>query len=121
MQKNKKIILSIIAVFFMIGTIMAMFAVNGTVGSDKAYFNGVIKEVQESQVLVEPEKGTFQGSTDAIWITLNTVSPNLPKNLKVGDTIRIVYDGMIQETYPAQINGAYAIYLIKDGEILPNN
>ena len=39
--------------------------------------------------------------------------------MKEGTTVRIVYNGIIAETYPAQINEVYAIYLVNSkGEII---
>ena len=35
-------------------------------------------------------------------------------DLKKGTKVRIYYDGMIAETYPAQIRGAYDIILLSE-------
>lgn len=40
----------------------------------------------------------------------------IPENLKVGDRIRIVYSGEIQETYPAGLVSVYAIYMASEVE-----
>ncbi|MCR5264298.1 MAG: hypothetical protein K6D94_10515, partial [Clostridiales bacterium] len=64
--------------------------------------------------LVEPAEGSWElSSADRIYIDTQNMSDDPSKftllTLRAGDTVRITYDGMIAETYPAQINNASAI------------
>ena len=64
--------------------------------------------------LVEPAEGSWElSSADRIYIDTQNMSDDPSKftlrTLRAGDTVRITYDGMIAETYPARINSASAI------------
>ena len=64
--------------------------------------------------LVEPVEGSWElASADRIYVDTQNMtdvqSRYTLRALRAGDTVRITYDGMIAETYPAQINGASEI------------
>ena len=64
--------------------------------------------------LVEPVEGSWElASADRIYVgtpdMTDEASQYTLSALRAGDTVRIAYDGMIAETYPAQINGASEI------------
>ena len=44
-----------------------------------------------------------------------TVEGEIPA-LAAGDLVRVTYDGMIQETYPAGISGAVSIEKLEESE-----
>ncbi len=70
-------------------------------------------------LLVKPLEGTGErNSSDKIQVP--TVGTELEgrTDIKKGTRVRIMYDGMIQETYPAQLNSVYAVYLYSE---LPDN
>ncbi|MBQ7117624.1 MAG: hypothetical protein IJN88_05380 [Clostridia bacterium] len=70
-------------------------------------------------ILVRPLDGTAESrSSDKIHVS--TVGTDLEgrTDIKKGTKVRIIYDGMIQETYPAQINAVSAVYLHSE---LPDN
>lgn len=76
-----------------------------------ASFDAVILDVYENAVLVEPVEGSTERlSSDKIMVSTNVSDSESLPELAVGKTIRIVYDGQIAETYPAQIDTVYAIY-----------
>lgn len=82
-----------------------------TAPSPDAFFDAVILEVCKGSVLVEPVEGSAElCSSDKIMVSTNTINDDELPELTVGKTIRIVYNGMIQETYPAQLGTVYAIY-----------
>ena len=77
-------------------------------GVETARFTARVLEVKEdgAALLVEPLEGEAErGSADRIVVTVNGVVPPLA----AGDLVRITYDGMIQETYPAGISGTVSI------------
>lgn len=84
------------------------------------YFNATIIEVRDKAVLVKPvptEGGQELGGE--IEISLDVVSTIPLPEMKKGDTIRVVYNGMIEETMPMKIPTAFAIYAVtEDGEVV---
>lgn len=76
-------------------------------------------EVYEKSVLVEPFEGEVElSSSDQIVVSTEVVSTHEVPQMEVGDTIRIVYNGEIAESYPAQIATVFAIYPVDEsGEL----
>ena len=63
-------------------------------------FYGKVLEINEHDILVEPAEDSLERkSSDKIIVPVDTESAQL--TLQVGDTVKIIYDGMIQELYPA--------------------
>ena len=80
-----------------------------TVGTS---FRAKVLEVNEKSVLVEPLEGEKELlSSDKIYVSFGKLA-QIPE-IRVGDILQIHYDGMIQETYPAQINSTYAIDIVE--------
>lgn len=84
------------------------------------YFNAEVLEVNEKNILVKPDSDSNEiKSADKISISLETISTIPVPTFQVGDRVRIVYNGEIAESYPAQINNVFAIYLLNDdGKVL---
>ncbi len=79
------------------------------------YFNATVSEVYKSSVLVIPfEDENVRKTADKISVSTKVISTNPVPKLKKGDEIRVVYNGSITESYPAQISGVFAIYLLSD-------
>ena len=75
-------------------------------------FRAKVLEANEQQVLVMPLEGEQERlCSDKIYVTFGKLA-QIPQ-MQAGDILQIHYDGMIQETYPAQINGTYAIEIIE--------
>ena len=53
-----------------------------------------------------------RNSADRIAVTVEGEIPALA----AGDLVRVTYDGMIQETYPAGISGAVSIEKLEESE-----
>lgn len=89
-------------------------------GGSKAhcYFNAEVLEAGKD-LLVEPEKGSDEiKSSDKIYVSLNFLSDAPVPEIKAGDRVRVVYSGEIAESYPAQINRVFAVYLLdSDGKV----
>ena len=75
---------------------------------ERHIFMGTILEVNKNSIIVEPSAASHERkSSDKIIIKrVNT------DNYKIGDKLKITYDGLIEESYPAQIS-ATEIELIK--------
>ncbi len=81
------------------------------------YFNATVLKVYENQLLVTPFEGEAElACSDKIYVNTENISENTLEGMTEGSKIRILYDSMIQETYPAIISGVYKIYGI-GGEI----
>lgn len=75
------------------------------------YFDAKVLEVNEKNILVEPLEGEDEfRSASQIYVSTDVISKIPVPELKKGDTVRIIYNGEIQETYPAQISKVFAIY-----------
>ena len=89
----------------------AVLIAESSVGQN-SYFNGTILQVSEGSLLIEPfpdeavckSANKLSVPADA-WVY--SVKP------RVGDKVVVCYDGMIQETFPAQINGAIGVYVLE--------
>lgn len=77
-----------------------------------AVFRAKVLQLDEKCVLVEPMAGENERNcSDKIYVSFWNLK-NVPE-IQVGDILEIQYDGMIMETYPAQIGSAYAIKVIE--------
>ncbi len=115
MRMNKKLILALL-------TTTALLAGCGAEGDRKAvdetaeiiYFEATVLETADQMLLVEPMEGTNERkSSDQIWVGMKSIPDEeiteIPSDIEVGDTVSIGYDGVIAETYPAQINEAFSV------------
>ncbi len=79
---------------------------------EASVFRAKVLEVDEGCVLVEPLEGEQERlCSDKIYVSFGKLAQT--PEIRVGDILQIQYDGMIQETYPAQITGTYAIQIIE--------
>lgn len=75
-------------------------------------FRAKVLEVDEKCVLVEPLEGEDElRCSDKIYVSFGHLE-QIPE-MKVGDTLQIQYDGLIQETYPARITGTVSVKVIE--------
>lgn len=73
---------------------------NDTVSYDEHFFYGKILEVSSSYIIVEPNENEEEiKSSDKFSVELK----NDNTTYKVGDNVKITYNGGINESYPAQI------------------
>ena len=80
--------------------------------NDMTTFQAIILEIHDDYYLVEPVKGSAElNSADQITVSITNI--NVSPQPKVGDVLEIVYDGMIAESYPAQITKVYSISIVK--------
>lgn len=67
----------------------------------KATFVGTIEEIKGDSALVTVEEGDILRSGRSVYVDL---SVNSKETFKVGDKIKVGYDGMVQESLPLGIN-----------------
>lgn len=89
-------------------------------GKGESYFNGTVVEMQNNSVLVEPFKGEeILNSADCISVPKEVLSTQRVPDMQVGSYIRVVYNGEVLESYPAQLGTVFSIYPIdKEGNII---
>lgn len=75
-------------------------------------FQATVIEVADDSILVEPVNDSLErNSADKFSV------PNKEKlALQIGDTVKIVYNGDILESYPAQLGEVYKITLLKQAK-----
>lgn len=82
---------------------------------EKVSFNAVVIENNGTSLLVNPAEGSSElNSSDKIVVRVpadNAVLKDLSEFTE-GSKVKITYDGMIMESYPAQIN-AYSVEFIR--------
>lgn len=114
---DKRSILWIILV--LIAAILLITFVKNIIGNregniDKVSFNAIVIENMGNSILVNPVEGSQElQSSDKIVVRVPVDNATLKdlSEFKVGSKVKITYDGMIMESYPAQIN-AYDVELI---------
>ena len=77
-------------------------------GNGIASFQATILEIYDGYYLIEPVEGSIElNSADRITVPMKNMNPS--PEPKVGDVLEIEYDGLIAESYPAQITNVYSI------------
>ncbi len=77
-----------------------------------ATLKAMILEIHEKSLLVEPAAGSWErNSSDQITVPMKNMAPS--PEPQVGDIIEIVYNGELQESYPAAITEVYSIEVIE--------
>lgn len=78
-------------------------------------FSGLVEEVHEGSILVKVDESENLGS-DLISVSLDVKLKDSMTDFQVGDEVNVYYDGNIAESYPAQANTVYAIFLLEAEE-----
>ena len=69
------------------------------------YFQATVLEVKENSILVEPFEGEQElTSVDRISVSTDVISIQEVPEMEEGTEVRVVYNGEIAESYPAQIH-----------------
>ena len=83
------------------------------------YFNAEVLEVTEKSILVKPDNDSKETkSADKIYVSLDVISEIPVPTINTGDRVRVIYNGEIAETYPAQINNVFVIYLLGENDMV---
>lgn len=81
-------------------------------GAQQHSFRAKVLEVREGTILVKPLEGEGElRSADQIYASFSEVED--PPCIEVGDVVEIIYNGMLQETYPATAVGVTDIRIVE--------
>ena len=113
-----------IGIFIVVGSIFYYITKPITMNEvidHKPRFSGTVVEINDdTSILVKVnENEPITKSSDLILVSLDVKMSDVSVNgrdFNIGDKVRIYYDGSIAESYPAQINEVYAIFLDKSSE-----
>lgn len=84
---------------------------------DKPNFRGIVDEVHEQSIIVSVNEDENEiKSSDLMSVSLNVELKDSMTDFEIGDEVRVYYDGVIAESYPAQISRVYAIILVESDE-----
>ena len=82
---------------------------------NKPNFTGVVTEVRDKLIMVSVNEGEDElRSSDKIYVSLDTKLKDSMTAFNVGQKVKIFYDGVILEIYPAKIDTVYAILLVNE-------
>lgn len=115
--KNKKVLWFIVISIFIVGIILAYLFKPMTMNDiyNKPNFTGTVLDVWDGGILVAVNEDEDEiRSSDKMSVSLNTKLKDSMTSFKVGDKVKVFYDGSILESYPAQIPTVYAILLINE-------
>lgn len=106
-------------IFFILCTLLVGVACTKKIDMDsvidEANFTGIVDKVDEESILVRVnEDQDERKSSDLISVSLDMKLKDKPIDFKVGDEVRVYYDGVMLESYPAQINHVYVILLVTE-------
>ena len=119
-MKNKKMSWIILGALLLICLMLALLAyIFKPMTMNDIYsepnFTGVVTEVFEKAIIVSVNEGEDElKSSDKISVSLDVKLKDSMTHFDVGDKVKIFYDGVIAESYPAQINTVYAILLVNE-------
>ena len=116
-MKNRKVFLLSVIGMFILGVVLSYLFKPMSVDElyKKPNFTAVVTEVYDKEILVAVDKGQDEyKSSDKMIVSLDVELKDNLISFKIGDKVRIFYDGKILESYPAQIRKVYAILLINE-------
>ena len=111
----KKVLLIVLSLILMLGLVACS---NNSNNIYTTTFKARIVESNGDTVIVEPlENEEIRRSADKISVGIGNVKKYVPEVLPVGTLVEIVYDGNVNETYPAQINVLGFRTIMEESEI----
>lgn len=83
---------------------------------EQVYFDATVLEVKKKSIKVKCSESFDSGIPvdEEFSVTTNRVESGELPDLNAGDHIRIVFDGIIKESYPLQLGNVFAIYLLDE-------
>lgn len=72
--------------------------------NNKPKIEGIIEEISENSIFIQNENGKYR-------VSLDVKNKDSMTDFYLGDVVYVYYDGVMLETYPAQINNALFIAL----------
>ena len=94
----------------------AVADLNSSQEKEQVYFDATVLEVKKKSIKVKCLESFDSGIPvdEEFSITTNRVESGELPDLNAGDRIRIVFDGIIKESYPLQLGNVFAIYLLDE-------
>lgn len=116
LKKKYVLIMCVLVVVF-----LALAGCHTSGKNEKASFQAIVLENNKTHLLVEPEKGSAeQNSADRIMVFIGEATlvdfqnrPISVDEIGTGDLIQIDYNGLIAESYPAQINKSFKVKVLQ--------
>ena len=83
---------------------------------EQVYFDATVLVVKKKSIKVKCSESFDSGIPvdEEFSVTTNRVESGELPDLNAGDHIRIVFDGIIKESYPLQLGNVFAIYLLDE-------
>lgn len=83
---------------------------------EQVYFDATVLEVKKKSIKIKCSESFDSGIPvdEEFSVTTNRVESGELPDLNAGDHIRIVFDGIIKESYPLQLGNVFAIYLLDE-------
>ena len=83
---------------------------------EQVYFDATVLEVKKKSIKVKCSESFDSGIPvdEEFSVTTNKVESGELPDLNAGDHIRIVFDGIIKESYPLQLGNVFARYLLDE-------
>ena len=102
--------------FVLIGSIFLILAACGSREEEfpEYAFQATVLEVAETHLLVEPAEDSRERDCSDKMVIVTEGRPAWPMP-QPGDLVEIVYDGMIQEPYPARIPNPVRVEILENG------
>lgn len=110
----KKLVALLLSLICLLGLIGCSNRSMNYIVANEPNITGVVKEANESAILIENEKGEY-------WVSLNVENKDSTTHFNLGDEVVVYYNGIIAESYPMQINTVYAITLKEPADRAENN
>ena len=94
----------------------AVADLNSNQEKEQVYFDATVLEVKKKSIKVKCSESFDSGIPvyEEFSVTTNIVESGELPDLNAGDHIRIVFDGIIKESYPLQLGNVFAIYLLDE-------
>lgn len=116
-MKNKKILWIILGVLLLICLMFAYIFKPMTMNDiySEPNFTGVVTEEFDKTIIVSVDEGEDELKISGkMSVSLDVKLKDSMTYFNIGDKVKVFYDGVIAESYPAQINTVYAILLVNE-------
>lgn len=116
-MKNKKMLWIVLGAVLLICLALAYIFKPMTMNDiySEPNFTGVVDEVLDKAIIVSVDEGEDAlKSSDKMSVSLDVKLKDSMTHFNVGDKVKVFYDGVIAESYPAQVNTVYAILLVNE-------
>ena len=92
----------------------AVADLNSSQEKEQVYFDATVLEVKKKSIKCSESFDSGIPVDEEFSVTTNRVESGELPDLNAGDHIRIVFDGIIKESYPLQLGNVFAIYLLDE-------